>query len=66
MAVTIVLLVSYEQKHAIFDKVQKIHTILDLARLTYFEKDAAHVVPTNFMELDYERYKAELHFLLFC
>ncbi len=34
---------------------QFVYTILELAGLNYFEKDAAHVTPTDFIELDYYR-----------
>lgn len=34
---------------------QFVYTMLELAGLNYFEKDAAHVTPTDFIELDYYR-----------
>lgn len=34
---------------------QFVYTMLKLAGLNYFEKDAAHVTPTDFIELDYYR-----------
>lgn len=34
---------------------QFVYTMLELAGLNYFEKDTAHVTPTDFIELDYYR-----------
>ena len=34
---------------------QFVYTMLELAGLNYFEKNAAHVTPTDFIELDYYR-----------
>lgn len=34
---------------------QFVYTMLELSGLNYFEKDAAHVTPTDFIELDYYR-----------
>lgn len=34
---------------------QFVYTMLELVGLNYFEKDAAHVTPTDFIELDYYR-----------
>lgn len=34
---------------------QFVYTMLELAGLNYFKKDAAHVTPTDFIELDYNR-----------
>ena len=34
---------------------QFVYTMLKLAGLNYFEKDAAHVIPSDFIELDYYR-----------
>ena len=34
---------------------QFVYRMLELAELNYFEKDAAHVRPTDFVELDYDR-----------
>lgn len=34
---------------------QFVYTMLKLAGLNYFEKDAAHVTPADFIELDYDR-----------
>lgn len=34
---------------------QFVYTMLELAGLNYFEKDAVHAVPTDFIELDYYR-----------
>lgn len=45
---------------------QFVYTMLEIAGLNYFEKDAAHVTPTDFIELDYYRsldfvYKIDLN-----
>ena len=34
---------------------QFVYTMLELAGLNYFEKDAARVIPADFIELDYYR-----------
>lgn len=34
---------------------QFVYTMLELAGLNYFEKDAVHVTPSDFIELDYDR-----------